>query len=203
MDVRELRSSPRMLVLFGRAAVGLVPLAGRLPFVGGGGGDVPNFKLALDGVEVSRERLATYDRVCGFQLGDTLPPTHVHMLAFPLALALLTDGRFPLPAIGLVHVFNRIVQHRPIGVGETLSLTVGATPLEPHPRGTQFSLRSEARVDDELVWEEVSTNLRRGRGADTKAAGPPAVPDASELPAPPPGSCAAISAVATEPCPAT
>jgi acyl dehydratase len=83
----------------------------------------------------------------------------------------LTDGSFPFPAIGLVHVANRIVIHRPIDVGEKLSLRVWATALEPHPGGQQFSLISEARVGEELVWEEVSTNLRRGGGGDVAGSG--------------------------------
>ena len=40
---------------------------------------------------------------------------------------------------------------------ERLSLRVWATPLEPHPRGRQFTVRTEARVGEELVWEESST----------------------------------------------
>jgi acyl dehydratase len=76
----------------------------------------------------------------------------------------MTDSSFPFGAIGLVHITNRIVQHRPISAAERLSLRVWAADLEPHPRGQQFSLRTEATVGGELVWEEVSTNLRRGSG---------------------------------------
>jgi acyl dehydratase len=54
------------------------------------------------------------------------------------------------------------------------------TPIEPHPRGRQFSLRTEARVGEELVWEEVSTNLRRGRGDESALA--PEVASSEGLP---------------------
>jgi acyl dehydratase len=195
MPVRELRGSPGMLPMFARAGVAMIPGASRLPFVGGGGArEVPDLTLVLNDVAVDRDRLAAYDRVCGFALRDSLPATYPHMLAFPLQLALMTDGSFPFPAIGLVHIFNRIVQHRPVSLGEELSLRVWATPLAAHPRGTQFSLRTEARVRDELVWEEVSTNLRRGSGGSGGAGGSdgaggsggegaPDVPSAAELPA--------------------
>jgi acyl dehydratase len=82
-------------------------------------------------------------------------------------LALMTDGRFPLGAIGLVHVGNRITQHRPIRLDERLELRVRATALEDHPRGQTFSLISEARIEDELVWEELSTMLHRTRPTET------------------------------------
>jgi acyl dehydratase len=158
----------------------MIPGASRLPFVGGGGGDVPDLTLTLNDVALDPDRLAAYDRVCGFSLRDTLPPTYPHMLAFPLQLALMTDGSFPFRAIGLVHIYNRIQQHRAVGVGERLSLRVSATPPEPHPTGQRFSLLTEVRAGDELVWEEVSTNLRRGRRSE--AASAPEVPPAKELP---------------------
>lgn len=195
MSERELTSAPSMLALFARASAAMIPGASRLPFLGGGGGEVPDEVLTLT-VETDRDRLAAYDRVCGFDLGDTLPPTYPHMLAFPLHLALITGGRFPFPAIGLVHIANRIVAHRPIGAGETLSLQVWATGLQPHPRGTQFGICTEARVGEELVWEEVSTNLRRGSGAQADRDAPAAAPPSSEaLPAPP--SSEALPATAT------
>ncbi len=188
MTERTLSSSPVMPLLFARAGAAMIPGASRLPFVGGGGREIPDLTLLLNDVAVDADRLASYNRVCGFAGAEVLPATYPHMLAFPLHLALMTDSRFPFPAIGLVHILNRIVQHRPIRTDERMSFRVWATPLESHPRGRQFSIRTEARVGDELVWEEVSTNLRRGRsgGGETSDAAPDVridVPDSSDLPA--------------------
>jgi hypothetical protein len=182
MATRELRSSPGMLPMFARAGVAMIPFASRLPFVGGRGSEVPDLTLVLSDVAVDRERLAAYDRVCGFDLGDKLPATYPHMLAFPLQLALMTDGSFPFPAIGLVHIANRITQHRALKLSEELSIKVWSTPLEPHPRGRQFSLRTEVRVDEELVWEAVSTNLRRGSGGSDSARSEIEPPRSDDLP---------------------
>ncbi len=160
-----------MLPLFARAGAGMIPGASRLPLIGGARGDeVPDLTYLRNQVPVDRDRLAAYDRVCGFTLKDTLPPTYLHILAFPMQLSLMTDPRFPFPAIGLVHIYNRITQHRPLKQGEELTLRVWSTPVEPHPRGRQFSLRTEVSVGGEVVWEEVSTNLRRGKGSDDSRA---------------------------------
>jgi acyl dehydratase len=169
---RTYDSPPGLLTLFARAGVGLIPGAGRLPLIGGGGGrsaEIPSVTLSLPHATVDRDRLTAYCRVCGFQLSDTLPATYPHILAFPLHLALMTDPSFPFPAIGLVHISNQITQHRPIPADETLVLRVWPTQLEPHPRGRQFSIRTEASIEGEVVWEEVSTNLRRGGGGGSSA----------------------------------
>lgn len=164
MAERQLTGSPSLPALFAQAALGLIPGASRLPFVAGGGGPVPDRVLVRSGLTIDRSRLAVYDRVCGFDLSDTLPPTYLHVLGFPMALALMTSGSFPLPPIGLVHIANRITARRPVHAGESLSLRAWATQIRPHPRGRQFDLRTDARVGDELVWEETSTNLARGPG---------------------------------------
>ena len=163
MGERVLSKPPGMLPLFARAGAAMIPGSSRLPFLGSGGAkELPDLTLVLEDVTPDRERLAAYDRVCKFPLRDTLPATFPHILAFPLQLALMTDSSFPFPALGLVHVANRIVQHRPISAGEQLEIKVWATELEPHPRGTQFALRTDVRAGDELVWDESSTILKRG-----------------------------------------
>ena len=183
MATRELNSSPSMLPMFARAGLAMIPGASHLPFVSGGGRDVPDLALSLSDVAIEPDRLSAYNRVCGFDLRDTIPATYPHILAFPLQLSLMTDPDFPFPAIGLVHIANRITQHRPIRTTEKLQLKVWATPLKDHPRGKQFSLLSEARVGDELVWEEVSTNLKRGGASENGAKAPGAeLPRAEDLP---------------------
>ena len=189
---RVLDSPPSLLPLFARSAAGLIPGSSRLPFIAGGGREMPDVVLTLPSVSVDHERLAAYDRVCGFALCDLLPPTYIHILAFPLHLALMTDPGFPFPALGLVHIGNEITHHRPVEAREQLSLRVWPTPVQPHPRGRQFSLRTEARVGEELVWEEVSTILKRGgsgsagepgQSGGSASAARPSRPERDELPA--------------------
>ena len=156
---REYDSPPSMTGLYAKAATAMLPL------IGPSGGDMPDLELVLRDVEVDREHLARYARVCGFRLRDELPPTYPHMLAFPLHMALMTDGSFPFGAIGLVHITNRITQHRPISSSERLEIAVRVLPLEDHPKGKQFTIVSEAWAGDELAWESESTNLRRGKGS--------------------------------------
>lgn len=167
MPTRTLDSPPQILPLYARAAAPMVPGLSLLPFVPGGGKEIPELELRLAGVEAKPEDVSAYAKVCGFPLRDSLPVTYPHVLAFPLHMAVMADGSFPFGAVGLVHLENRIVQHRPLGVAEELELVVRPTPLQPHRSGRTFSLLTEARVGDELAWESESTMLRRGRGDES------------------------------------
>ncbi len=170
MAVVTLEGPPSITLLYARAAAPLIPGASLLPFVPGGGGEIPELELELAGVSADPAGVAAYAKVCGFALRDSLPPTYPHILAFPLQMAVMADGSFPFGAVGLVHLENRIVQRRPLGIGEQLTLKVRPTKLLPHPKGKTFTLVTEASVAGEIAWESVSTFLRRGKG-DESAAG--------------------------------
>jgi hypothetical protein len=160
------------LTTYARAALPLVPGASLLPFVAGRGKEMPLLERSLSGVRVNPAHLADYAKVCGFTLRDALPATYLHVKAFPLHMALMTDGKFPFPAVGLVHLSNRIAVHRPARVSEVFDVVVRTTPIEPHAKGRTFAIVSTASVDGELVWEDVSTMLRRGGGsADARNGG--------------------------------
>jgi hypothetical protein len=163
MATRTLDSSPSILPLYARAAARLIPGASLLPFVPGGGGEIPDLDLKLEGVSADPAAVAAYAKVCGFALRDHLPPTYPHVLAFPLHMAVMADGGFPFGAVGLVHVENRIAQQRRIGLDEELTIRVRPTQLAPHPKGQTFSLLTEVTVGTEKVWESTSTMLRRGK----------------------------------------
>jgi hypothetical protein len=162
MSSRTLDSSPNILPLYARAAAPMIPGASLLPFVPGRGGEIPDLDLKLEGIRTDPAAVAAYAKVCGFGLRDHLPPTYPHVLAFPLHMAVMADGGFPFGAVGLVHVENRIEQHRRIGIDEQLAIRVRPTKLQPHAKGRTFSLLTEVTVDGEVAWESVSTMLRRG-----------------------------------------
>jgi acyl dehydratase len=169
--VVELDRAPRIGALFGRAALGA--LGRHKP----DGDAVPDAELVLRDVAVDRAHLAAYNRVCGFRLADTLPATYTHVLAFPLAMALMTRSDFPFPVVGVVHVANRITVLRPVDAGERLDLAVRAGGVRPHDRGRQVDIVATASVDGVVVWRGLSTYLKKessGRSERDKATAPSA-----------------------------
>ena len=161
MSLRELSSPPSLTALYPRA-VG-VPLLRKLPGLDSRspGRELPDTGLEVRDVETDPGHLAAYNEVCGFSREDVLPPTYPHIVAFPLAVRIMAERAFPFPLLGLVHIGNEIVQHRPVRGTEPLSVRVRAQDLEPHDRGTQFAMAAEARVGRALVWSSRSVYLHR------------------------------------------
>ena len=170
MAVETLGGMPSTAPLLVRAAV-----LAKLPR----GDSVPDRTLVVDDVRVDRERLAAYQRLTGYDVGDTLPQPYPWVLAFPVQTALMARRDFPVPLPGLVHLSNRVTTHRRLDAADPLTLSVTAGALRPHKRGRTLDVRLEARVDDALVWECDSVYLRRGRGTDDAPRGErrPDLPD--------------------------
>jgi acyl dehydratase len=183
MAVEELAAPPRLGPLYRSAALTAV----RRKAVGGRGASdtLPETEVRVRDLAVDRAHLARYDRVCGFRLTDELPATYPHILAFPLAVALMARPDFPLALVGLVHVANRIEVHRPLTADDRFELRVRAEDLRGHERGRQVDLVAEALVDGETVWTGRSVYLRRENkpgGGERKAGGERAA-DAAPPPA--------------------
>jgi acyl dehydratase len=132
------------------------------------GDTLPDSGYALADQSIDPDHLAAYQRVCGFRVSDVLPPTYLHVLAFPLSIALMVEPAFPLPLVGLVHVANSITVVRPVNLGEAVSIAVHAADLRPHPAGRQLDVLAEATVDDQVVWSSRSTYLRRGQPTEPR-----------------------------------
>ncbi|RXR25658.1 hypothetical protein EQW78_12285 [Oerskovia turbata] len=108
------------------------------------------------------EHLTAYQRLVGERVDDTLPAGYLHVLAFPLATALMVRSDFPLPLLGLVHVSNAVSVHRPVRVGDVLEVCASAKNLRAHRRGVQVDLVTEVSTGGELAYRGVSTYLAKG-----------------------------------------
>ncbi|MFD3884182.1 MaoC/PaaZ C-terminal domain-containing protein [Streptomyces microflavus] len=150
------------------------------------GATLPTDRLTLPAAPSAPGPLAAYRDICGFPAPESepLPLTYPHVLAFPLAMRLMTARRFPLPVVGLVHTWIEIVARRPVQSGEALELTVYAEELTPHRRGTEVTMVTEARSAGALVWESRSGYLSRhatnATGSTREADGSPTLPAVAE-----------------------
>lgn len=158
-DVR-LTEAPGAAGLYLKAAIGMTPLAGSRSK------ELPATVVSLEAAPVDLGRLANFARVAEHTLTGTLPPIYFNVLSMPLQMKLMTEGGFPFPVIGLVHVRNTIEQLRRVDAAEPLGLAVRTENLRPHPKGRQFDVISEASVGDEIVAKAASTYLRIGKPSE-------------------------------------
>lgn len=171
--VRTLPAVPGLGALYARAAV---PRPGRLlarvPGLGGrhgasGSPTLPDVTYRVAGVVADEEHLLAYQRLLREPADDRLPAGFVHVLAFPVAMAIMVRPDFPLPVAGMVHLANRVVEQRPITVDEELEVHAWAENLRPHRRGTQVDLVTEVSTRygegdaTHVVWRGVSTYLAK------------------------------------------
>ena len=137
---------------------------------------VPTARLRLPAAPLAPGPSAAYRTICGFPATGPLPVTYPHVLAFPLAMRLMTRRDFPLPVTGLVHTWIEITAHRALQPEDQLELTVYAQELSAHRRGTEVTMVTEARLGGELVWESRSGYLSR-HATRTETAPAPHAPE--------------------------
>lgn len=152
MSVIEISEAPNVTRLLARAAV---PRRRRAT-------TLPETTLIQRDIAIDRDHLAAYDAVCGFRVRDTLPWTYPHILGFGLSVQLMTRPDFPFALPGMVHIANRITQHRELTADDVLTVEVSATDLRPHGKGRQFGIVTTTTVDGATAWTGASTYLRRG-----------------------------------------
>jgi len=187
MTTVRLSQPPRTGGLLLRAAVGAVNRRRAAP-----GDALPDTELVLPEQAVDRDHLGRYSLVCGFGTRDELPATYPHVLAFPLAMSLLSRRDFPFALLGLVHVGNTITQLRPLRADELLTVRVRVADLRPHDRGQQFDVVHTAVVGGEAVWRDVSTYLRRSSTGSSRSDGSPAGSSRPDRAAEPPPAPSAV-----------
>ena len=183
LHVETLPSLPGLSGLYARGAAssGRIAAARALPGGMGGsrqGGDgedagavtLPAVAYRVSGVKTASlaPHLRDYQRLVHELALDVLPAGYLHVLAFPLATAVMVRGDFPLPLLGMVHLSNVVEQRGPVHLGDRLEVRAWSENLRPHRRGVQVDLVAEVRTDtggaesDQPVWRGVSTYLAKG-----------------------------------------
>jgi acyl dehydratase len=125
---------------------------------------LPDVVYEVHEVPIDTSRLTGYQSLLGMRAADRLPAGFVHTMAFPLHVALMVRDDFPLAPAGMIHVANRVTQHRPLYRDDRLDLVVRAANLRPHRSGTQLDFVAEVRRSgsSDAAWTGVSTYLAKG-----------------------------------------
>lgn len=123
---------------------------------------LPSNRITLANTQAETDKIAAYNKVCGFnQDNKQLPISFPHIMAFPLHLELMLLKNFPFAVMGMVHIHNRITQHRAIQPFEAMDLVCFFSDIRKTDKGYEIDIKTEAFITGNKVWESVSTNLVR------------------------------------------
>jgi len=120
--------------------------------------------VTLDAVDI-----AAYGQVCGFKAEHGVPLLFPQLLTFPLIMEFFASEHCPWPAMGTVHLANRVVQHKKLNPGDVLRVEMRTGQLLAHDKGQVFTLEFAMLRDGDLVWEGTMTALRTGVNAPVGA----------------------------------
>lgn len=121
---------------------------------------LPGVTYVQPQVVLESAHIANYSRVCGFHEAHGVPLTYPQMLTFPLVMAFFGSADCPWPALGTVHLANRIAQRQRLNPGDALRVEVSTGTLLAHEKGQAFTLEMKITRADEIVWEGTQTLLR-------------------------------------------
>lgn len=156
--------TPRPLpMLYARGLVlGMRRKQGRLP----PGTEVfPGLVVVQHGVRASRARVEAWQAVCGGAATPDQVPLCLPEALFlgPLG-RLVTDDRFPVSPLGLIHVAQRIVSRHPLAPNEALDLRCRIAEARLSMRGIEVDVAMEVESGGTLQWEGKATMLSRAPG---------------------------------------
>lgn len=135
---------------------------------------LPEVTYRVRSVRIDAERAASFDHLMGGPATELVHPGVLHVLTFPVSLALMARGDFPFPLLGLVHLRNKVLQHRPVRVGEKVDVECRVRDLQPHRKGRTFEAVSTIlSPDGEIIATDVSTYLAQGDGSGEDPSGSP------------------------------
>jgi len=144
---------------------------------------LPPVELVLSRVELNAQHIGQYSALCGFKVGQGVPLIYPQLLTFPLVTAYMCSDACPWPAMGTVHLANRIEQHRALHAGDVVRVEMATGQLFAHEKGQVFTLDLRILRGDEVVWRATQSLLRVGVAQKSGA------PYASQIAADVPLSC--------------
>ena len=148
------------------------------------------FEVRVDRVRIDGSRVAAYAAACGFDAARArqgeVPVTYPHVLAMPLHLRIMSNERFALRPMGLIHLSNTIAVPGELRTGQVLDLVVTAHNYRKTDAGVAFDMNTEMSTAGRPVWHETCVFMSRWPDSVPRTGGrpprPPKAPrDASVL----------------------
>ncbi len=124
---------------------------------------LPKIQANWTGAKTDLNVLNKYQSTLDLPKSQSLPILYPHVIAGAIHMNMLTHPSFPFGLLGAVHLNNRITQHKAINVNDVLDISSELGEHKVVNKGLEFSFSTQVNVNNETVWEEVSTYFLAGK----------------------------------------
>jgi len=124
---------------------------------------LPDIQAHWPKAKVSGKGLSQYLSTLNIKSSPYLPILYPHVLANGMHMHMLANKAFPIRALGVLHLKNSIIQHKPIATSAELDIHTYMGDVRLIEKGMEFDLITDVSVEGEKVWEENSTYFAAGR----------------------------------------
>mgnify|MGYP000235112905 FL=1 len=124
---------------------------------------LPIIKATWTGAQADQRVLNDYLAMLNLGKSANLPILYPHVMAGSMHMNMLSHKSFPVRLLGLVHLKNRITQYKAIPVDAVMDIHSEIASYRLVEKGLEFDFTTVATINDEKVWEEVSTSFKAGR----------------------------------------
>jgi hypothetical protein len=152
----EYTTRPRLLPIYAR---GLVGGHRGLKFDPA----LPEMHAEWKGFKIDRRRFKHFMDICGLPASDTMPMVYPLVFAFPLHMTMVGHRDFPLPYVRMMQIRNHVIQHRPIGIEESLDISSAIVAQRVVAKGLEMDVHTGLEADGDQVWESVHTYFFPGK----------------------------------------
>jgi acyl dehydratase len=146
----------------------------------------PQITAHQNTVTIDRKKLSEFNRICGIKASNKLPVIYPFALIYPLLQRIFAQKDAPLSLFVVLNNRMQVLQHRAIGIEETLDITSSITGHRIREKGLEMDIASVVKSSGITAWENIQTFYYRGQfGAPDENYQPPhcediPIPDAAE-----------------------
>jgi hypothetical protein len=146
----------------------------------------PQITARQNTVTIDRKKIVEFNRICGIKASDKLPIIYPFALIYPLLQRIFAQKDAPLSLFVVLNNRMQALQHRAIGIEETLDISSSIASHRIREKGLEMDIASTVKSNGITVWENIQTFYYRGQfGAPDENYQPPhcediPIPDSNE-----------------------
>jgi len=117
-----------------------------------------------DQVTLEADRIELFRQCCKFD-GQTggVPLPFPETYFTPLMAQAMVAPEFPLSPVGIIHMYQRVTQHKPLEPGQSYNSCCELTEMRSTDLGVECDFDMQLTRGDELHWSGLGTMLSRSR----------------------------------------